>query len=78
VLCKVVEATQADMDKNQWGQIKVVKLANTAKETRVVHEPAKKNKFMEAGAKGTHDTTKKIVSDSIATRQKLVEIDEVI
>jgi hypothetical protein len=44
----------------------------------VVHEIQKRNSAMEAGAKGTHDTTKKIVKNSIATRQKLVNIDEVI
>jgi hypothetical protein len=44
----------------------------------VVHDYQKRNQAMEAGAKGTHDTTKKIVANSIATRQKLVNLDEVI
>jgi hypothetical protein len=33
---------------------------------------------MEAGAKGTHGTTKRIVMKSIETRQRLANIDDVI
>lgn len=44
----------------------------------VVHEPNKKNAATIAGAKGTHDTTKKIITNSLAARQKLTELDDVI
>ena len=45
----------------------------------MVHEPeAKKNAATVAGAKGTHDTTKKIITNSLAARQKLTELDDVI
>jgi hypothetical protein len=45
----------------------------------VQHEPiSRKNAATAAGAKGTHDTTKKIIENSLAARQKLAQIDEVI
>jgi hypothetical protein len=45
----------------------------------VHHEPiSRKNAAIVAGAKGTHDTTKKIIENSLAARQKLAQIDEVI
>jgi len=80
VLKKVVEATEVDLDVTRWGQIEVpFSVPDKRKDQIVKHEPTKgKNQFMEAGAKGTHGTTKKIVMKSIETRQRLANIDDVI
>jgi hypothetical protein len=45
----------------------------------VQHEPfSRKNAAISAGAKGTNDTTKKIIANSLAARKNLTTIDDAI
>ncbi len=81
VCCKIAETSFVPTDQNSWGKVKVPKTAKPMRKADqfVKHEPsAHKNQAMLAGAQGTSDTTKKIMQNSIATRIKLSQIDDVI
>jgi hypothetical protein len=57
----------------EWGVIQFEHIERPRQPDVIVqHEPiSRKNAAIVAGAKGTHDTTKKIIENSLAARQKL-------